>query len=192
MSHGVLQTPAPPPGHPYAAEIEAERRGWYELVDVVRSLTPEECLEPGYYRNPDWTVRDVVSHLGTWLAEAQIQFQRIGAGTYGGHDVDIEALNAAFLEAMRDQPWDVAWVQAQAGRSRMVAEWYALAEPTDEAAWWIRKSGGDHFAEHIGRLQEWAAELIARRTPDNHADWLDLGSDRPARGDESTARSDAR
>src|SRR6185369_2557344 len=38
--------PAPPPGHPYAQEIEAERRGWYEMAALVRLLTPEECLEP--------------------------------------------------------------------------------------------------------------------------------------------------
>ena len=65
--------------HPYLAEIESERRGWYEIVDLVRSLTPEEYVEPGYQRDPDWTVRDVVAHVGTWLAEAQVQFERISA-----------------------------------------------------------------------------------------------------------------
>jgi hypothetical protein len=40
------------PDHPYRAEIEAEHEGWYELVSLVRSLTLEECLEPGYYRKP--------------------------------------------------------------------------------------------------------------------------------------------
>ena len=148
---------------PFAAETEAERQGWYELVDLVRLLTPEECLVAGYYRDPDWTVRDVVAHLGTWLAEAEEQFERISAGTYEGHGIDIDALNAAFLEAMKDQPWDVAWVQANAGRSRMLQEWSALARPSDEAAWWIRKSGGDHYAEHLGRLRAWVAELIDRR-----------------------------
>jgi Mycothiol maleylpyruvate isomerase N-terminal domain len=154
---------AAPEGHPYAADIDAERAGWYELLGLIRQLTPEEYLEPGYYLDPDWTVRDVVGHLGTWLAEAETQFERMIGGTYEGHDVDIDALNAAFLDAMNGQPWDVAWVQANAGRSRMVQEWYALREPTDEAAWWIRKSGSDHFAEHLGRLREWVAELIARR-----------------------------
>ena len=61
------------------------------------SLTPEECLEPGYYRDPDWTVRDVVAHVGTWLAEAEVQLEQIRAGTYEGHDVDIDG-------AQRDVP----------------------------------------------------------------------------------------
>ena len=155
----------PPVDHPYAADIEAERRGWYELVDLVRSLTPAEGLEPGYQRDPDWTVRDVVAHLGTWLAEAQAQFERISAGTYAGHDIDIDALNAVLLAAMEGQPWEVAWVQANAGRTRMIEEWWRLRDTGDEAAWWIRKSGSDHYAEHVGRLREWRDELIERRAP---------------------------
>jgi Mycothiol maleylpyruvate isomerase N-terminal domain len=152
--------------HPHHAEIEAAREGWYELVSLVRSLTPEECLVPGYYRDPDWTVRDVVAHLGTWLAETQVQFERITAGTYEGHDVDIDALNADLLEGMAGQPWEVAWVQAQAARSRMIEEWYAFREPSEEAAWWIRKGAAEHFAEHLERLREWTDELIARRSGD--------------------------
>ena len=153
------------PGLPYDADLEAERSSWYELTDLVRSLTPEECLAPGYFRDPDWTVRDLVGHLGTWLAEAERQLERMSAGTYEGHDVDIDALNEVFLAAMVGQPWEVAWLQANAGRSRMVDEWSRLPEPTDEAAWWIRKSGSDHYAEHLDRLREWTAELIARRVP---------------------------
>ena len=152
-----------PAGHPYAAELDGERHGWYELAEVVRSLTPAECLVPGYYRDPDWTVRDLVAHLGTWLAEARMQLSRLQAGTYEGHDIDIDALNEAFAGAMRDQPWVITWTQANAARTMMVQDWYALRLPTDEAAWWIRKSGSDHYAEHLGRLHAWAAELIERR-----------------------------
>ena len=153
--------------HPYVAEIEREREGWYELTRLVRLLTPEECIEPGYYRDPDWTVRDLVAHLGTWLAETQVQFERMTAGTYEGHDVDIDALNEALLAAMAGQPWEVAWLQANAARTRMLDEWYGLREPSDEAAWWIRKGAADHYAEHLGRLHAWTDELIARR--DGHA-----------------------
>ena len=165
---GASAVPAPPPDHPYAGEIEAERAGWYELAELVRSLTPEEWLVPGYYEDPPWTVRDVVAHLGTWLAEAQVQFARMVAGSYESRDVDVEALNAALLAAMDGQPWDVAWVQANAGRSLMLQGWYLLGDPSEEAAWWIRKSASDHYIEHLGRLREWVAELASRR-PDESA-----------------------
>jgi hypothetical protein len=151
------------PGHPYAAELEAERVGWYELVDLVRSLTPAECIVPGYYDDPAWSVRDMAGHIGTWLAEAEIQFERMSVGTYEGHDIDIDALNAAFLEAMQGQPWEVAWTQANAGRTRMLQVWNELRVPTDEAAWWIRKAGPEHYGEHLPRLRTWVAELIGNR-----------------------------
>jgi hypothetical protein len=147
----------------HADDVVAERLGWYELADLVRSLTPDELLEPGYYRDPDWAVRDVVAHLGTWLAEAQLQFEQMRVGTYAGHQIDVDGLNAQFLEAMVDQPWEVAWVQANAGRTMMLEAWQELREPSDEAVWWIRKSGAEHFAEHLDRLRGWVAELVARR-----------------------------
>lgn len=155
-----MSTMAP---HPYADDIESERRHWYELERLVRSLSPDECLRPGYYHDPEWTVRDVVGHLGTWLAEAAVQFERINGHTYEGHDVDIDGLNAVFLEAMHDQPWEVTWTQANAGRTRMLQTWAELHEPSDEAAWWIRKSAVEHYDEHLDRLRAWVAELTAAR-----------------------------
>ena len=174
-----MTAPPPPGDQPYRSEIDVESVSWYELASLVRSLTPAECLLPGYYRDPEWAVRDVAAHLGAWLAEAEVQFERMTAGTYEGHDLDIDALNATFHAALHDQPWEVAWVQANAGRTRMLQAWFALSEPTDEAAWWIRKSGGDHYAEHLGRLREWVIELRERRT--SHPG-------RPGRGDPSSVR----
>jgi len=147
----------------YATELQTEERGWYEIAELVRELTPEERLLAGYYRDPDWSVRDVVGHLGTWLAEAEVQLEQIRAGTYAGHDIDIDALNAVFLAALQGQPWDVVWTQANAARSRMRQAWSALPEPDDEAAWWIRKSAVEHYGQHLPRLREWVGELIAGR-----------------------------
>ena len=108
---------------PYASELDAEERGWYEIADLVRRCHPEEHLVTGYYHDPDWSLRDLVGHLGTWLAEAATQFDRMLAGTYEGHDVDIDALNATFLEALHDQPWEVCWSQANAARTRLRQSW---------------------------------------------------------------------
>lgn len=153
-----------PPDPQFVAELEAEARGWYDFTRLVRALSLEERLVPGYYRDPDWTVRDLAAHLGTWLAEAQIQFERMLANTYHGHaDVDIDALNANLLDAMRDQPWEVAWIQANAARTQMLEVWLRLSERTEETEWWIAKAGALHYNEHLPRLHEWVAELQARR-----------------------------
>ncbi len=84
--------------------LEAESAAWYELAGLVRQLTLDERMTPGYYEDPAWSVRDLVGHVGAWLAEAALQLERIAGGTYEGHDVDIDGLNAALLEDMRDQP----------------------------------------------------------------------------------------
>lgn len=149
--------------YPYAADLDAESRGWYALVDLVHALSAEERVVPGYYEDPRWSVRDLAGHIGTWLAEAGTQFEQIRAGTYEGHEVDIDALNASFLEAMRDQPWDVTWIQANAGRTEMRIAWAALGEATEEAAWWIRKTAVEHYNEHLPRLEAWVGALTARR-----------------------------
>jgi hypothetical protein len=45
----------------------------------------------------------------------------------------------------------------------LIEEWHAPREPSEEAAWWIRKGAAEHVAEHLDRLREWTAALIARR-----------------------------
>ncbi len=89
--------------------------------------------------------------------------EQIRAGTYEGHDIDIDAVNAEMLAAMDDQPWDVAWTLANAGRTLILQDWYALPEHGAEAAWWVAKSGPNHYGQHLPRLRVWVAEMIAAR-----------------------------
>src|SRR6478672_797265 len=120
MTHTESGLPIAPEGGDWSEEIETERSGWYELVSLVRSLTTPECLEPGYYNDPDWSVRDLVAHIGAWLAEAENQLERMRGGTYQGHDIDVDALNAQFLEATHDMTFEMAWTQANAARTLMI------------------------------------------------------------------------
>ena len=45
----------------------------------------------------------------------------------------------------------------------MLQEWSSIETLDDEATWWLRKSGADHYAEHLERLRAWVEELVARR-----------------------------
>jgi hypothetical protein len=155
--------PPAPAGHPFDAEIEAERVGWTELLALIRSVDESDVVEPGYFSDPEWSIADLVAHLGTWLAEAGVQLRRIQSGTYEPREIHIDAMNAAFRAAMSGQPWGVIFTQAQASRSRMLNVWYSLTEHSDAAAWWVAKAGADHYNEHLGRLREWVAELHGRR-----------------------------
>jgi hypothetical protein len=47
----------------------------------------------------------------------------------------------------------------------MLHVWYSLPEQSEAAAWWVAKSGAEHYAEHLDRLREWVAQLHERRRP---------------------------
>ena len=150
----------------YRAEIAEERERWTEIAATCRSLTPEERERPGYFRDPDWSVRDMVGHLGTWMAEAEIQLLRIESGTYVEEPLDVDALNAQFLAALRGQDWSTVWGQAISARAQMLAVWARLAERTEAADRWVRKSGAEHHLEHLPRLREWVATMRGPVAPD--------------------------
>jgi hypothetical protein len=152
-------TASVPVDHPYAAAIDREHERFDELHDLIDSLEPEERERPGYFPADGWSVKDLVSHLGSWMAEAESQLLRIEGGTYVDEELDIDAMNAEFLAALRDQPWAVCWNQCLAARAMMLSVWMRLPERNDAADRWVRKSGADHLDEHLPRLREWVAEL---------------------------------
>lgn len=143
--------------------MAAEDVGWSELHALVDSLTREELERPGYYPE-GWSVKDLVAHVGSWLAEAGVILERILVGTYRPEEIDVDALNRQFLEALKDIPADIVLAQAWAARTRMLQAWGELPALSPEAAFWVRKAGPEHYAEHLPRLREWVSELRAKRS----------------------------
>jgi hypothetical protein len=117
--------------------LAAEEAGWAELRSLIESLTPEQAEQPGYYPE-GWSAKDVLAHIGAWLAEAGVMLERIAAGTYRPEEVDIDAINKQTLEAMRDIPYRIVQAQAAAARARMRHAWLELPEPSPQAAFWIK------------------------------------------------------
>ena len=144
-----------------AEVLAAEDARWAELHALIHQLTPEQVVLPGYYRE-GWSAKDLLAHMGTWLAEAGMMLERIVAGTYRHGELDIDAENERTLVAMRDIEFPIITAQAAAARTRMRHVLVELREPSADATWWIRKAGPDHYAEHLPRLQEWVEELRSR------------------------------
>ena len=135
-----------------------EDRLWTELHGLVDSLPADRVEEPGYFAE-GWSAKDLVAHIGSWLAEAGVVLERIRFRTYRPEEIDVDAMNAAFYEALHDVEFRVVRAQGIAARNRMLQAWGSLPEPSAEADRWIAKAGPEHYAEHLPRLREWVREL---------------------------------
>jgi hypothetical protein len=155
----------------YLAEVDLENARWSEITSLIHVLTPDERHAPGYFREPEWSVKDLVSHLGSWLEAAATQLTNIAARAYVPHDVDIDARNADVLAAMKIAPWETVWTQATTARAYMLQHWFALRDPSEAANWWVRKAGAEHYGEHLPPLRAWVAELVEARTRPPSDEW---------------------
>ena len=145
---------------PYAAEIDLERVRWAEIERICRSLNAEERERHGYFEDDGgWSVKDLVGHLGAWMAQAVTHLLRIEAGNEDHGPEDIDALNAQFLAALHDQEWTTVWTQAISARAQMLRIWVRLPARSADADAWVRKACADHQIEHLPRLREWVREL---------------------------------
>jgi Mycothiol maleylpyruvate isomerase N-terminal domain len=143
--------------------VRDEAETWRELLDTLRKLSPDDLLRPGYFQE-GWSAKDALAHIGTWLAEAGVALEQMRGGTYvAPPPEELDELNRRFFEAMKDVPLPDVRTQATAARNRLLAEWQHVPDDaSDEAVAWIRKSGPDHYREHLPRLREWASELAKR------------------------------
>jgi hypothetical protein len=157
----MTDAPAEHEQHEHEWEIVGEAETWHRLHALVDRITPEEAEVPGYFEE-GWTAKDAIAHLGTWMAQGAANLRQIAAGTYREGELDIDAANARFLEAMRDVPLPTIHLQLSAAHGELMAAWSQLHEITPPAAFWVRKAGPEHIEEHLPRLEGWIAELERR------------------------------
>jgi len=142
-------------------ELPGEAEAWNRLHALIDRVTPETAAEPGYFEE-GWSAKDAIAHLGTWMARGATMLRQIANGTYREGEIDIDAENARFLEAMRDIPLETVHLQAAAAHGELLRAWAQLPTITSAAAFWVRKAGPDHYAEHLPRLEAWVERLAGR------------------------------
>ena len=138
--------------------IAEEDRLWSELHELVDSLPKDKVAEPGYF-DEGWSAKDLIAHIGSWLAEAGVVLERIRSNTYRPDEIDIDAMNQAFYDSMHDVGFRDVRAQAIIARNRMMRAWISLPESSTEADRWISKAGPEHYGEHLPRLREWVQEV---------------------------------
>ncbi|MGH2418109.1 MAG: maleylpyruvate isomerase N-terminal domain-containing protein [Candidatus Limnocylindria bacterium] len=139
-------------------QLPGEADSWRRLHGLIDGLTPDNADVPGYFEE-GWTAKDAIAHLGTWMARGATMLRQIAAGTYREGEIDVDAENERFLAAMRDVPLKTVHLQLAAAHAELLGAWAALPEITPAAAYWVRKAGPEHVADHLGRLEAWVESL---------------------------------
>ena len=143
---------------PDGALLSEEDRLWTELRQLIDGLPSDQVERVGYFEEGR-SAKDLIGHIGSWLAEAGVVLERIRFGTYRAGEIQIDAMNKEFFDLMHDVASRDVTAQAVAARTRMLNAWRSLPEPSTEADQWISKAGPAHYAEHLPRLKEWVGEL---------------------------------
>lgn len=137
--------------------LERDDLGWTELRSLIDGLSPAQLEERGYQE--DWSVKDLMAHIGSWYAEAGIMLERMRMGTYVRERLDVDGLNSRWFETWRDKDLPTVKTELMAARARMLEEWDRLADADEEARRWFYESTAEHYDDHMPRLREWVAEL---------------------------------
>jgi hypothetical protein len=138
-------------------------KAWTAFTDSYAGLSEAALLEPGV--TGAWSVRDIITHVTWWEAEALTHLPQILEGrrpprysvTYGG----IDAFNALMTERKRSLTL-AAVLREQAETHRRLLDLVAHA-PLDQIAGdtrWRRRLRLDtygHYPKHTAAIRRWRA-----------------------------------
>jgi hypothetical protein len=142
--------------------VEADDRAWAQFLATVGSLSEDQLVEPGYYADEGWSVKDLIAHLAFWMTLAANKLEEMRLGSYHPMDTDTDAVNKEAFEVNRDVPLPIVRAESYSAHTRMLQELDALPEIDREAEEWFAESADVHCGQHQPRLDEWAAELRSR------------------------------
>ena len=135
-----------------------EEAAWQDLHGLFHSVPDGRFEEPGV--TPEgWSPKDVMFHVGAWLAECGARLEQIRMGTFDENDEltdqATDQKNAEWFEISRTL--DISSVRAElhAARARMMKEWSELPQITPEAWSWFEEAGPIHYRVHGQALSRW-------------------------------------
>ena len=108
-----------------------------------------------------WSPKDIMFHIGAWQAEAGRQFERMLAGTFERPRIDVEAVNAEWLELSRGLDLKTAEAELRSSHTRMLQEFAWLPAVTPDAEEWFTEAGELHYGEHLPALHDFVERLSA-------------------------------
>lgn len=135
--------------------LREEDEGWHRLHEVFERI-PHERFEEGTVTPAGWSPKDVMFHVGGWLADCHQVLEQIGEGTFEANaEEDVEGTNQAWFERSRTMAAVDVRAQFEASRQQARAAFGTLSVVTSEAWEWFEESGSLHYAKHVDDLETW-------------------------------------
>lgn len=154
--------------------LNALRDSRAQMEAALSGLADAHLTEPGALG--DWSVKDILSHLTAWEAEAVTALARVKRGLKPGKipsaPAEVDALNAKWYKENKRRPLDRVLADFRGVRAQMLRQVEGLsdkelAEPrpwmgNESLADMIRSETFEHEAEHLPQLLEWKRRLGGR------------------------------
>ncbi len=140
--------------------VRDEDEGYEALSSLLARLRPQDLAEPGL--TPEWSVKDLLAHLGCWMAEAAHVIERIRLGTWEETRTDVDDKNREFYDACCDLDTRAVKCELWSARAMLLHAWGALPEVTPAAEEWFVESGPAHYREHLPDLERFVRSRAAR------------------------------
>jgi hypothetical protein len=132
--------------------LEEEDRGWLELTEAFGDVPPDRFEEP-FLNVEGWSPKDAMYHVAAWAEEAAKVLGRIAAGRHRAGTLEVDRMNAEWLEVGRGLDDEVVRIRFAKGRTAMRQAFASLAEVDADAWEWFEESGPRHYAEHLPDLR---------------------------------------
>ncbi|MCI4355347.1 MAG: maleylpyruvate isomerase N-terminal domain-containing protein, partial [Thermoplasmata archaeon] len=134
--------------------------GWLRLHALFAAIPQERYEEPSL--TPEgWSAKDVMFHVGAWLAECAQVLERIRGGTFDPVEPEpsTEERNRIWFEiSRRMEPNDVRAV-FEGARHKTRGCFARLPSMTPDAWAWFEESGPLHYASHASDLSAVAGRI---------------------------------
>jgi DinB superfamily len=134
--------------------LDEEERWWHTFHALIDDVPPERLADPRI--PPDgWSTKDVMFHVGAWLADAGRTIEQIRFGTFTGEEPDSEELNREWFSLSRSLDLRTCRAELESSRVRCRAELATLSSVTPQAQEWFEEAGALHYRAHAKDLLDW-------------------------------------
>ena len=147
---------------------ERVRESHRKLTEALEGLTEEEATRTGL--NPNWSIKDALSHISAWEIEAGRIIGEIQNGTWKPQRLNketIDEFNRQAVESRQGDSMPQVREEYDAAHSDMERIIESLPDEVDESTpiyKYVEAVTFKHLAHHAAQIEEWKTKVL--RTED--------------------------